>query len=82
MNLCVCVCVCAACSYMLLVFLIRCKNETLKKAPQNTTKCYKEVKIDKISDKWPDLSYSFLPIDCCVRINGKPDRLFSGDIQS
>ena len=23
-------------------------------------------------DKWPDLSYSFLPIDCCVRINGKP----------
>ena len=29
-----------------------------------------------------DLSYSFLPIDCCVRINGKPDRLFSGDIQS
>ena len=29
-----------------------------------------------------NLSYSFLPIDCCVRINGEPDRLFSGDIQS
>ena len=25
---------------------------------------------------------SFPPIDCCVRINGKPDGLFSGDIQS
>ena len=37
-----------------------------------------EVKIDK----WPDLSYPFLPIDCCVRINGEPDRLLSGDIQS
>ena len=41
-------------------------------------KCFKEVKIDK----WPDLSYSFLPIDCCVRINGEPGRLFFGDIQS
>ena len=28
-------------------------------------------------DKWLDLSYSFLPIDCCVRINGEPDHLFS-----
>ena len=26
-------------------------------------KCFKEVKIDK----WPDLSYSSLPIDCCVQ---------------
>ena len=41
-------------------------------------KCFKEVKIDK----WPDFSYSFLPIDCCVRINGEPDRVFSGDVQS
>ena len=41
-------------------------------------KCFKEVKIDK----WLYLSYSFLTIDCCVRINGEPDRLFSGDIQS
>ena len=40
--------------------------------------CFKEVKIYK----WPDLSYSFLSIDCCVSINGKPDHLFSGDIQS
>ena len=39
---------------------------------------FKEVKIYKL----PDLSYSFLPIDCCVRINGKPDGLFSGDMQS
>ena len=30
-------------------------------------------KVVKI-DKWPDLSHSFLPIDCCVRINGEPDR--------
>ena len=45
---------------------------------KSTIKCFKEVKIDK----WPDLSYSFLPIDCCVRINGQPDRLFSSDIQS
>ena len=44
----------------------------------STFKCFKKVKIDK----WPDLSYSFSPIDCCVRINGKPGRLFSGDIQS
>ena len=44
---------------------------------KSTIKCFREVKIDK----WPDLSYSFLPIDCCVRINGKLDRLFSG-IQS
>ena len=51
------------------------KNCT-SKAPLSSSK--KEVKMDK----WPDLSYSFLPINCCVRINGKPDCLFSGDIQS
>ena len=45
---------------------------------KSTIKYVKEVKIDK----WPDLFYSFLLVDCCVRINGKPDRLFSGDIQS
>ena len=43
---------------------------------KSTIKCFKEVKIDKL------YTYSFLPIDCCVRINGEPDRLFSGDIQS
>ena len=43
------------------------KNLHLK----STIKCFKEVKIDK----WPDLSYPFSPIDCCVRINGKPDGL-------
>ena len=32
--------------------------------------------------KWPDLSYSFSPIDCCVRIKGKPDPLLNDDIQS
>ena len=41
-------------------------------------KYFKRVKIDK----WPDSPYSFPPIDYCVRINGQPDRLFSGDIQS
>ena len=45
---------------------------------KSTIKSCKEVKIDK----WPDLSRSFLPIDCCDRINGKPDSLFRGDIQS
>ena len=38
----------------------------------------REVKIDK----WPDLSYLFSPIDCCVIINHEPDGLFIGDIQS
>ena len=51
------------------------KNCT-SKAPLSALK--KKVKIDK----WPDLYYSFLPIDCCVRINGEPDHLFSGDIHS
>ena len=45
---------------------------------KSTIKCFKEAKIYK----WPDLSYSILPIDWCVRINGTPDNLFSGDIQS
>ena len=65
----------AACPSMLSVSLIRCTNETLEKcnskAPLSASK---QVKIDK----WLDLSYSFLPIHCCVRINGEPDRLFSG----
>ena len=69
----------AAWPYMHSVSLIRCKNEALKKLHlKSTIKCFKEVKIDK----WLDLSYSFLPIDCSVRIIGKLDRLFSGDIQS
>ena len=69
----------AACPYMLSVSLIRCKNEALKELHlKSTINCFKDVKINK----WPDLSYSFLPIDFCVLINGKPDRLFSGDIQS
>ena len=64
---------------MLSVSLIRCRNEALKKMHlKSTIKCFKEVKIDEL----PDLSYSFLPINCCVRINGKPYGLFSGDIQS
>ena len=48
----------AACPYMLSVSLIRCKNEALKNLHlKSTIKCFKEVKIDK----WPDLSYQFLP---------------------
>ena len=46
-----------------------------KIAPQ---KHLKEAKICK----WPEIPYSFFPIDCCIKINGQPDRLFSGDIQS
>ena len=69
----------AARPYMLLVSFIRYKNEALNKLQlKSTIKCFEEVKIDK----WPDLSYSFLPIDCCVTIYGKRDHLFSGDIQS
>ena len=51
---------------------VRCENEALKKL------YFKRVKIDKR----PDAPYSFPPIDYCVRINGEPDCLFSGDIQS
>ena len=61
------------------VSLIRCKSEALKKLHlKSTIKCFKKAKICK----WPEIPYSFLPIDCCVRINGLPVRLFSGDIQS
>ena len=31
---------------------------------KSTIMCFKEVKIDK----WLHLSYSFLPIDCCVSL--------------
>ena len=70
----------ATCPYMLSVSLIRCKNEALKKnctskAPLSASK---KVKICK----WPEIPYSFLSIDGCAKINGLPDRLFSGDIQS
>ena len=69
----------AAWPYMQSVSLVRCKNEALKKLYfKSIIKCFKRVKIDK----WPDSPYSFSPIDYCVRINGEPDCLFSGDIQS
>ena len=58
------------------VSLITYKNEALKKKKlhlKSTIKCFQEVKIDK----WPDLSYSFLPIECCVRINDKPVTIYS-----
>ena len=68
----------ATCPNMLSVSLIRCKHEALKKLHlKSTIKCFKKAKICK----WPEID-SFLPIDCCVRINGEPDRLFSGDIFS
>ena len=35
---------------------------------KSTITCFKEVNIDERID----LSHSFLPIDTCVRINGKP----------
>ena len=54
---------------------IRCRNEDLKKLH---VKSFKRVKLDK----WQDLPYSFSPIDCCVKIEGKPDRLLNDDIQS
>ena len=55
------------------------KKNCTSKAPLSASKKW-EWTNDQI------LSYSFPPpppsIDCCVRINAKPDRLFSGDIQS
>ena len=58
----------AASPYMLSVSLVRCNIEALKKLHfKSTIKCFKDVKIDK----WPDLSYSLFPVDCCVRINVK-----------
>ena len=63
--------------YMLSVSLVRCKNKALKNVYfKSIIKLLIRVKIDK----WPDSPYSFSPIDYCVRINGEPDRLFSGDI--
>ena len=63
---------------MLSVYLIRCTNEALKTLYfKSIMKCFKRMNIDK----WPDSPYSFPPIDCCVRRNGEPDHLFSGDIQ-
>ena len=57
----------------------KCRNEALKKLYfKSIIMCFKRVKIDT----WPDSPYLFSPIDYCVRINGEPDRLFSGDIQS
>ena len=44
---------------------------------KSTIKCFKEVKIDK----WPKFILLISP-HRHVRINGKPDRLFSSDIQS
>ena len=63
----------AAFSYMLSVSLIRRTNETLKKMHlKSTIKRLQRSENRQVT----------LPIDCCVRINGKPDHLFSGDIQS
>ena len=60
-------------------------DKVYKRSPEKlhlkiTIKCFKEVKIDK----WLDLSYSFLPIDFSVKMNGikKPEGLFSGDIHT
>ena len=47
-----------------------------------TFKCFKQAKIDK----WPGLHVSYTNFSpyrlMCYRINGKPDGLFIGDIQS
>ena len=50
---------------MLWVSSKRCNNEALKNCTSKAPfRCFKEVKIDKL----PDLSYSFLSTDCCVRM--------------
>ena len=59
-------------SELLSVSVIWSKNETLKKLHfESVIKCFEEVKIYK----WPDLPFSFSPIDCSVRINHEPDGL-------
>ena len=68
---------------MLSVSLIRCTNEALKKLHlKSTIKWFKEVKIDK----WPDLSYSFLPIasiwTSSYNTDIKVQRLFKEEIRS
>ena len=64
---------------MLSVSLIGYKNEALQKINfKSIIKSFKRVKIDE----WPDLPYSFPPIDYCVTINGKPDCLLNDGIQS
>ena len=69
----------AAWPYMLSVSVIGCKNEALKKTNfKSIIKCFKKVKMCK----WPEIPYSYSPIDCSVRINHEPDGLLNGDIQS
>ena len=40
---------------------------------KSTIKCFKKTKICK----WPEIPYSFLLIDCCVRINGQLQTVYS-----
>ena len=69
------------CPYMLSVSLIRCNNEALKNLHlKSTIQCFKKKKRKYASDQKYHTHFS--PIDCCVRINDLPDRLFIGDIQS
>ena len=64
---------------MLSVSMITCKNEALKKiAPQEHHLVLKKSENMQVTRN----TILIFPIDCCVRINGLPDRLFSGDIQS
>ena len=45
---------------------------------KNTIKCFLKVEKRQVTG----FILLIFPIDCFVRINGKPNRLFSGDIQS
>ena len=60
---------------MLSVSLIRCKNEALKKLQLKSKKKNENMQVTR------NTILISPHIDCCVRINGLPDRLFSGDIQ-
>ena len=64
------------CSYQCLW----CKNEVLKKIVTSKASLSASKEWKYTTDQIHHLLFS--PIDYCVGINGEPDRLFSGDIQS
>ena len=68
----------AAWPYMLSVSLIRCKNEALKNLKKKN--CTSKALLSTPKEWNKQVTRFFIlifPVDCCVRIKGKPDCLFS-----
>ena len=61
---------------LLSVSLSVCQNEALKHF-KSIIKCFKEVKIYTL-----DRIYHIFAIECCIRINHKPDGLLNGGIHA